>query len=148
MHHCNTNKHSHIDDRQTLQLQSDVENIKNTIDLNIDLLMRRAGNLEDLIDQSDELLRESQAFNAKTNELKWVIRKKVWRYKIILLVFAILVLYLMLSKICGFNLSCNSGYSYHDRKKNNNGKYYNNDDGNNNDQNDDQNNEDDGNGRS
>ncbi len=142
MHHCNTNRHSsgNSNDKQAMQLQSDVENIKNTIDMNIELLMERSVKLEDLMEQSDELLMESQAFNEKSNQLKKVMRRKVWRYKLILITFAVLTLYLMMVKMCGFDLSCESDYHYSNNNQdnnnndNNNGGYYD-DDGNINDQN-------------
>ena len=116
MHHYNTNNH-YGSDLKSSQLNAQVESIKKHLDVNIDLLMRRGMKMEELVQRSDDLLEESMVFHTKSNKLKKVMKRKSLYYKLILGGFALLTLYLMMVKLCGFDLSC--------KAEKNDGNYYN-----------------------
>jgi hypothetical protein len=126
MHDCNTNRHSIANDSQASQLNAEVESIKKTIDVNLDLLMKRGVRMESLMIASDDLMEQTQVFHKRSSNLKRVMRKKALYYKLVLAGFAVLTIYLMMAKLCGFDLTCEAEKSY----SNNNKNYYNNDDGN------------------
>lgn len=122
MHYCNTS--GGIDsDLKASGLRAEVQSIKNILDINIDLLMRRGVVMENLIEQSEDLLVESQVFNKRSTKLKRAMKRKSFYYKMILVAFALLTIYLMMVKLCGFNLNCRADSS------NNNGDNYNNNGG-------------------
>ena len=105
MHHSNTNRND-SSNSETAKLNADVESIKKTMDINLDLLVRRGVRMETLMEKSDDLMIESQVFNKRSLALKRVMKKKALYYKIILVGFGIITIYLMMVKLCGFNLSC------------------------------------------
>jgi len=130
MHYNNTHRQSLGTDPKTSQLTAEIETIKKTMDCNLEVLMRRGNALEEMVEFSDDLMIEGQVFNKRSTQLKRVMRTKVMRYKLILLGFVLLLIYLMLAKMCGFNLSCNAndygntGY-YNNGENNQNDDYYN-----------------------
>jgi vesicle-associated membrane protein 7 len=123
MHHCNTNRSFGLDSR-TSQLNAEVQSIKKTLDLNIDLLIRRGMRMEDLVEQSEDLLVESQVFNKRSTKLKRAMKKKSRYYKLILATFALLIVYLMMVKLCGFDLSCKADASNNNNYYSNRRTYY------------------------
>ena len=113
MHHCNTTTNLQSDP-QINRLNAEIESIKNTMDINLDLLTRREMRMEHLLEASDDLLEDSQVFNKRSTALKRVMKKKSFYYKLILVGFALFTIYLMMVKLCGFKLSCqasNNGYN-------------------------------------
>lgn len=125
MHHSNTNRRIGSDYRTT-QLHADIESIKNTMDTNIELLMKRGNVMEELLEQSDDLLMESQIFHKRSTNLKRAMKKKSLYYKMLLFGFAVFTIYLMMVKLCGFDLSCEADSSSSSSSSNNNNgnKYY------------------------
>jgi hypothetical protein len=106
MHHCNTNRNLLGKDTRTAKLNAQVESIKTVLGMNIDLLMRREEHMRDLVDQSDDLLVDAKVFSKRGKKLKRAVKKKAWIYKMIIAGFAVLTIYLMMVKLCGFDLSC------------------------------------------
>jgi len=108
MHHCNTHRNMLGKDTRTSKLNAQVETIKNVLGVNIDLLMRREEHMRDLMDQTDDLLVDAKVFSKRGKKLKRAVKKKAWIYKMIIAGFAVLTIYLMMVKLCGFDLSCKS----------------------------------------
>ena len=106
MHHCNTHRDASGKDTRTAQLRTEVESIKKVLGLNIDLIMKREDHLEDLMDTTDDLLVDSKVFAKRGKNLKRAMKKKASMYKLILVLFGLLTIYLMIVKLCGFDLSC------------------------------------------
>jgi Synaptobrevin/VAMP-like protein len=106
MHHCNTNRNMLGKDTKTAKLNAQVESIKTVLGMNIDLVMRREEHMRDLVDQSDDLLVDAKVFSKRGKKLKRAVKKKAWIYKLIIAGFAVLTIYLMMVKLCGFDLSC------------------------------------------
>jgi len=106
MHHCNTNRNQMGKDTHTSKLNAEVESIKKLLGVNIDLLMLREGYMLDLVDQTDDLLDDAKIFNKRGQQLKKAVKKKEWMYKLILVMFGLLTIYLMMVQLCGFKLSC------------------------------------------
>ena len=129
MHHCNTNTHLNSDP-EINKLNAEIQSIKGTMDTNLELLMRRGVRMEDLLETTEELLEDTQVFNKNSTKLKRVMKKKALYYKLVLVGFAAMIIYLMMVKLCGFDLSCeassnNKGGYYNGGGGNNNGGYYN-----------------------
>lgn len=93
-------------DPEINRLNAEVDSIKNTMDKNIELLTEREMKMEQLIETSEDLLVDSQIFNKRSTKLKRVMKKKSLYYKLILVGFGLFTIYLMMVKLCGFDLSC------------------------------------------
>jgi hypothetical protein len=130
MHHCNTNRNMLGKDTRTAKLNAQVESIKTVLGMNIDLLMRREEHMRDLVDQSDDLLVDAKVFSKRGKKLKRAVKRKAWIYKLIIAGFAVLTIYLMMVKLCGFDLSCRDDSAQENESSGQNGYYDNGDDGN------------------
>mmetsp|Transcript_22506 Transcript_22506/g.33350 ORF Transcript_22506/g.33350 Transcript_22506/m.33350 type:complete len:315 (+) Transcript_22506:127-1071(+) len=135
MHHCNTHRNQMGKDTHTSKLNAEVESIKKVLGVNIDLLMMREGYMNDLMDQTDDLLVDAKVFNKRGQKLKKAVKRKAWVYKLILVMFGLLTIYLMMVKLCGFDLSCRAqgnsgGNAYYGNGDDDNGENDANDDAN------------------
>ena len=107
MHHCNTNRHTQGRRDSTLtKLNSEVESIKKVLGSSYDLLIRNQETLHSLVEKSDDLLFDAEVFSKSGRKIKKAMKKKNTVYKIVLIVFGMLLVYLMMVKLCGFDLSC------------------------------------------
>lgn len=111
MHHCNTNRNP-LQNTQTSHLNAKVESLKKIMGTNIDLMMRSETNIEDLVETTDDLLEESKIFKKNGRRLKGVMKRKERFYKLILVGFALLTIYLMVVTICGFDMTCTEEHDY------------------------------------
>lgn len=73
---------------------------------NIQLSMRRAGNLENLAGISQSLEVETQVFYKKANVAKKRKQRKYYRVYATLVVVGLAVVYMMLAAACGWSLNC------------------------------------------
>jgi len=106
MHHCNTNRNPMGNDTKSSKLNAEVESIKKVLGVNMDLLMMREEYVLDLMDQTGDLLVDAKVFSKRGQKLKRALKKKEWMYKLILVMFGLLTIYLMMAKLCGFGLNC------------------------------------------
>lgn len=107
MHYCNTHRNTlGGNDKQAVKLNAQVESIRKVLNLNINLMIQRGDALENLIHQSEDLLEDAQIFRKSGKKLKRAVKKKALFYKLILVGFGLLLIYLMMVKLCGFDLSC------------------------------------------
>lgn len=111
MHHCNTTRYSTGVDPNTAKLTSEIESLKKIMGNNIELLMNRGNELEKIVERSDDLLIESKVFSKRGKRLKKVMRRKAMCYKMVIVGFFLVTIYLMIAKICGFDLTCASSDS-------------------------------------
>jgi hypothetical protein len=125
MHHCNTNRNPIGKITKHSMLNAEVESIKKVLGINIDLLMTREKHMRDLMHQSNDLLVDAKVFSKRGRKLKRAMKKREWVYKLILVMFGLLTLYLMMAKLCGFGLKCvaagNGGDEYYGNGNGGNG---------------------------
>lgn len=98
-------------DPNITRLTSEVESLKRIMSVNIDLLMGRGHDLSSMVERSDDLLMESKIFSKRGKRLKRVMMKKAFVYKMVIVGFFLVTIYLMIASICGFNLTCSSSGS-------------------------------------
>eukprot|EP01083_Nonionella_stella_P269707 912784_1 len=113
MHHCNTNRSSLGHGTKASQLNAEVESIRNIMEVNIDIIMKNEKNLTAMIDTTDDLLDESMVFKKRGKKLKKVMKRRTLMYKIILVGFGLLTIYLLIVQICGFDLTCKEDHGYY-----------------------------------
>jgi len=113
MHHCNTNRSSLGHDTKTSQLNTEVESIKNIMEMNIDIIMKNETSITAMINTTDDLLDESMVFKKRGNKLKRVMKRRTLMYKLILVGFGLLTIYLLFVQICGFDLTCKEDHGYY-----------------------------------
>lgn len=118
MHDYNTNANLGSDPKAA-KLNAQIESIKTTMDFNIELLMRRGASMHDLMEQSEDLLMESQVFNKRSTQLRRAMKKRSLYYKLVLVGFALLLIYFMMVKLCGFDLSCAADHNGNNSNSNN-----------------------------
>ena len=102
MHHCNTTRFSTGVDPNTAKLTSEIESLKTIMGNNIDLLMNRGNELDRIVERSDDLLIESKVFSKRGKRLKKVMRRKAMCYKMVIVGFFLVTIYLMIR--FGFDL--------------------------------------------
>ncbi len=113
MHHYNTTGRTTLNnDTQASNLNAEVESIKKIMGNSIDIMMRSEANIENLVVTTDDLLEDSKVFTRRGRKLKKVMKKKAWCYKVILIGFAFLTIYLMAVTFCGFDLTCAEEHYY------------------------------------
>jgi hypothetical protein len=123
MHHCNTNRHTKGKDPRLNQLNAEVESIKKVLGSSYDLLIQKQENMLDLLQKSDELSSRAVNFSKRSREARVMMNSKSRKYKMLLVGFAILLLYFMARDFCG-HVSCFSGSN--EESNNGGGGYYNN----------------------
>jgi len=113
MHDYNTTGRTPLNnDTQASNLNAEVESIKKIMGNNIHIMMRNEANFENLVETTDDLLEDSKVFTKRGRKLKKVMKKKAWCYKVILIGFAFLTIYLMAVTFCGFDLTCAEEHYY------------------------------------
>ena len=89
-------------------LMAKVEDMKDVMGRNIQLSMKRAGNLERMLSKSDDLQVDVQVFFRNSKKIKRSRQRKYWRvYATIVAVF-FCVVYLLVALACGFKMHCGS----------------------------------------
>jgi len=106
MHHYNINGNELEKDERIATMTANVESLKSLMGDNIQLLLKRGDNLEQMVHTSDSLVKESQVFKRKARNLKKRIRHRKLYYKLFTAFILILIVYLIAASICGFGLSC------------------------------------------
>ncbi len=124
MHHCNTHRHSHGRDASFNKLHSEIESIKKVVGSSYDLMIRNQETIHDLVEKSDDLLYDAEIFTKTGRKMKKAMKRKNFFYKAILIIFALLLVYLMMVKLCGFDLSCKADDSSNSNGGGNNGYNY------------------------
>ena len=105
MHHFNVHRNELRNENRVKEMTSRVETLKGALDENIKLLLKRDTYIDNLVEQSNDLMIESKVFSKQGDKLKKVMRKKTRLYRMILVAFGACLFYFMLSAMCGFDLS-------------------------------------------
>ena len=105
MHHFNVHRNEMRNENRVNEMTSRVVSLKDTLDDNIKLLLKRDEHIDNLVEQSNDLMIESKVFVKRSDTLKKVMRKKTRLYRMILIAFVVSLFYLMLSAVCDFDLS-------------------------------------------
>ena len=108
LHYYNVNHGTLRQDEKVAKLMAQVEDMKVVMGRNIQLSMRRAGNLERLAGMSQSLEVETQVFYKTSKVAKKRRQRTYYRVYATLLVMALVVLYLIMAAACGWSLKCGS----------------------------------------
>jgi len=92
-------------DRKIDEINTEIENTKNTVLESIDKVLERGEKLELLVHKSDNLTENSIKFNRDTKKLKNRMLWKNIRITLILFFIIALLIYIILGFACGFALN-------------------------------------------
>jgi len=104
MHHYNINRGNIGSDKKIIALEAQIDTLKGTMGQNISLILNRGDDLEQMLQQSDEMLEESKIFSKRSTTLKRNMMAKSIYYKVIVATFGFLVLYFIAASLCGFTM--------------------------------------------
>lgn len=108
LHYYNVNHGTLKQEDKVKALMAKVEDMKDVMGRNIQLSMKRAGNLERMLSKSDDLQVDVQVFFRNSKKIKRSRQRKYWRvYATIVAVF-FCVVYLLVALACGFKMHCGS----------------------------------------
>ncbi|CAB9524216.1 Vesicle-associated membrane protein 7 [Seminavis robusta] len=106
IHYYNTNHTQLLQDDKIKSLMTAVEDMKVVMGRNIQLSMQRAGNLEKMIRQSEEMEDRTQVFYKKAKVAKRRRIRKLYRVYATLGLMLLTLLYLIMAVACGWKLQC------------------------------------------
>lgn len=105
MHHYNTNRSTMQQDNKVAELHSEIDNLKLVMGQNINVMLNRGENLDQLVDQSEALEMETKVFRKRTDNLKKQMKSKSHIYTIILVFFVLVLCFAIAASICGGDFS-------------------------------------------
>ncbi|KAJ4458311.1 putative Vesicle-associated membrane protein 7B [Paratrimastix pyriformis] len=91
---------------QIRKVRSEIDEVRNVMESNIDKILERQEKIELLVDKTDNLNRSAHQFRKRSTNLKrsmWWKNCKLW---IILVLVAIVVIYMIIGFSCGFDFGC------------------------------------------
>lgn len=106
MNHYEINRNDLKKDERMASLHTTAESLQSLMGNNLNLMMRRGDNLEQMVKNSESLMEDSKVFAKKSIKLKKTMRNRVYYYRIITAGVAIMILFLILGSFCGFDLVC------------------------------------------
>jgi len=95
-----------IDNNKINLIQDEIDQVKDKVQHNISLVIERGTNLENLVDKSDNLGKNSLIFRNTTRRLKWKMFMKKLKMTALLLFIIFVIIMMFLVFICGWNLHC------------------------------------------
>lgn len=87
-------------------IQNEIDNTKDTLRKNIDLVIERGENLEDLSEKSVSLIDRSRLFKIHSKRLKWKMFMKKVKMTALLVIILLVIIFIILFSICGIKLHC------------------------------------------
>ncbi len=93
------------DDIRYKELKEKIDNMKDTVADNIQLVVDRGNNIEQIVKDTEDLSASSHSFYRNTQNLKiklWISRVK---YGIFITIMLLLLAGILVIFVCGFNLS-------------------------------------------
>ena len=92
-------------------MMAQVEDMKVVMGRNIQLSMRRAANLERMLQKSEDLEVDVQVFYKKAKDVKKRKQRKYYRVYATMVAMVFAVVYLIVAAACGWKLECHAQIS-------------------------------------
>jgi len=105
LHYYNVNHCKLVQDDKVRALMAQVEDMKVVMGRNIQLSLRRAANLEQMLQKSDDLKEDTQVFYKASKVKKRQRQKRYFRVYATVMVMVISLVYLIVTAACGWTLS-------------------------------------------
>lgn len=109
MHHYNVNHDDIAKEEKVKKMEAQVQNLKNVMGRNIDLLMERGEHFETILERSDDLENQAQVFRKRSKIVKRYYKHKHYRqlavYTGIIVVIVGFIAFLSFVRVCGIDLS-------------------------------------------
>jgi vesicle-associated membrane protein 7 len=104
MHYYNTNHKTLSRDQKVEQLKAQVEDMKNLMGRNVNLLLEREVHLNRLMDKANELKEDSMVFKRRSIKLKRQVRGRYWKIYMLSIGLALAIIYTIAASACGVTL--------------------------------------------
>lgn len=95
-------------ENKILEIQDEIDQTKNIVHRNIDLVIERGDKLDELQDKSDNLHIQSQLFRKSAKKLKCKMLMKNIKMIILLLFVILLIILFIIISTCGFDFDCSN----------------------------------------
>ncbi|KAL3903740.1 MAG: hypothetical protein SGILL_010332 [Bacillariaceae sp.] len=102
MHHYNINREDLMREANVNQLLAKVEDLKNVLGRNMELLLERDQQLDSLMDKATQARRDSMVFKKKTVKAKKVMMMKSYKMWFLICMSLTVFFYVIITSICGF----------------------------------------------
>ena len=106
LHYYNVNHDKLRQDDKVTKMMAQMETMKNVMGRNVQMSMRRAGNLERMVQKSEDLEADVQVFYKKAKDVKKRKQRKYYRVYAAMAAMVFLLVYLLVAAACGWTLSC------------------------------------------
>lgn len=106
LHYYNINHSTLRQDDKVTAMMAQVEDMKDVMGRSIQLSMRRAANLERMLQKTDEMEADIQVFYKKAKVIKKRKKKQYYRVYAAMAAMFFFFVYLMMAAACGFKLEC------------------------------------------
>lgn len=106
LHYYNVNHNNLRQDEKVTKMMAQIEDMKNIMGRNVQMSMRRAGNLERMVQKSEDLEADVQVFYKKAKDVKRRKKQKYYRVYATLVAMVFFAIYLIVAAACGWKLEC------------------------------------------
>ena len=106
LHFYNENRSKMIRQGKLAEYIQQVDDVKDILGRNITLVMERGESLDDLVQQSDDMLQDVQVFSKRTSQLNRSVKAEDYSHQCLAGVFIVFLLYLVVGSLCGFGFQC------------------------------------------
>lgn len=112
IYYYNENRSKMIKNDTINHLLGKVDNLKGLLGHNINMVLERDAQLNEMVVQSEDMMHDSKVFTKRSSQLKKKMRIEYYWSQIIAVTFGILVVYLFFAHICGYTgVKCSSNYT-------------------------------------
>lgn len=101
MHRYNTNQSTMARGDKINSLHAEVDDLKTVMGRNINVMLTRGENLDELVEKSEMLRGETVVFKKRSTELKRILWTRNYKYMSILALFVLALIYFMAAAVCG-----------------------------------------------
>ena len=105
MHYYNTHHSELSRDQQVAKLLAQVEDMKQVLGRNINLLLEREHRLDRLVDKSEQLKNETRVFKKRAAQVKQQNKYKNYKYIALIMFIILIFIYLIFAASCGVTMS-------------------------------------------
>ncbi|KAL3910567.1 MAG: hypothetical protein SGILL_007644 [Bacillariaceae sp.] len=102
MHHYNINREDLMRDAQVNRLLGKVEDLKNVLGRNMELMLEREHQLDSLMDKATQARRDSMVFKKKGTKVKKTMMMKSYKMWFLICMSLSVFFYVIITSTCGF----------------------------------------------
>jgi len=106
LHFYNENRSKMVRQGKLADYIQRVDDVKDILGRNITLVMERGESLDDLVQQTDDMLQDVQVFSKRSTQLKRRVQSEYYSYQCLAVAFVVLVFYLAVGSLCGYGMQC------------------------------------------